>query len=286
MTNKGLWVFGFLWICLAAQPLEAQVTDWSFSTWFGFRDIQTERFAPTAQLDFLDYIRSNEVGPEDEYLGFALRMKFDNHTEFDGRFTVNSGWGLAGYNLKIRHYPIPFMGLSVGVLNQPLYLRHYDDYLINRDTEFYTDFRNGTTYKYYDAQDLGWMAGVVLPVNYRIFHLMLQLHGGVSTLKPFRDEFGQKQKNSNFRRDLVYETNLSYNWFFYPEACFSIDIVRIKKIRIGVQAQASWYLSNKYLDYKLTTYNWTYTDPITTHVESPGHRLAKLEYDVGLVFRF
>ncbi len=276
-----------LMICSVAMmltiPINAQLEEVRFSSYFGFREIQCERFAPTEQLDFVNYLEANEDYPEDEYLGFQMLMRFRNHSEMDMRFTLNSGWGLSGYNLKLRHYPTPFIGFSIGILRHPYYIYYFDDYLIERDQDYYTDPRNGSGHKYLVSADQGLMAGLVFPLEYRIFHLTMQIHGGASSIIPFQEEIGQKQKNSNFRRDLVFEAKNSYNWFVLPEAALYVDLLRIKDVRIGIQAQASWYVTQKYIDYNLTTYDWTYDSPQTLHIESPVHRLEKLEYDVGLV---
>jgi len=279
VTLSAILVFITLSQSAAAQWLD----EVRLSTCFGFREIQCERFAPGEHLDFIDYLEANEDYPEDEYLGFALLMNFKGPWQTDLRFTLNSGFGLSGYNLKIRYFPSKFVGLSAGMLRHPHGIYYFEDYLINRDVDYYTDVRGGSKHKYMVANDKGWMAGLVFPLDYKFMHLTLQVHGGVSSIVPFREEFGQKRINSNFRRDLVYETRDSYNWFFYPEAAFFIDLLRIRDVRIGIQAQASWYLTKKYLNYTLTTYEWTYNSPETMRITSPSHRLEKLEFDIGLV---
>jgi len=271
---------------LLTLPTFSQIDEIRISTYFGYREIECQRFDPGEHLDFMDYLEANEDYPEDEYLGFAYFLNFDGPWQIVGRFTLDSGWDFSGYNLKLRYFPFNSIGLSAGVFRRPHYIRYYDEYLINRDVDYYTDSRNGSDHKYMEAGDKGWMAGLVLPVDYRFLHLTMELHGGLSSIIPFQEEFGQKKMNSNFRRDLVYEAKNSYNWFFFPEATLGIDIFRIKRVRIGIQAQASWYLTKKYLNYSLTTYEWTYDNPITTQVYSPKHRLQKLEFDVGLIVRF
>lgn len=281
--KKQLLLLGFL-LALSVTA-KAQLEELRFSSWFGFREIQCERFAPTSNLDFVDYLEANEDYSEDEYLGFTLFMSFDNHWQTDLRFTLNSGWGFSGYNLKLNYFPLKQVGLSIGMLRHPHYVYYYEEYLYNRDVDYYTDVRNGSNHKYSVAADKGWMAGLIFPLNYKFLHLTLQLHGGVSSIVPFKEEFGQKRMNSNFRRDLVFETKDSYNWFFFPEAAFSVDLFRIGHASFGIQAQASWFLTNKYLNYTLTTYEWTYDAPKTEEITSPAHRLDKLEYDVGLIIR-
>ncbi|MBT3244347.1 MAG: hypothetical protein HN352_14450 [Bacteroidetes bacterium] len=256
------------------------------SAGFGFREIQCEGFAPGEHLDFIDYLEANKDYPEDEYLGFALLMNFKGPWQTDLRFTLNSGFYLSGYNLKIRYFLSKFVGISAGMLRHPYGIHYFEEYLINRDVDYYTDVRGGSKHKYITAADKGWMAGLVFPLEYKFLHLTLQVNGGVSSIVPFREEFGQKRINSNFRRDLVYETRDSYNWFFFPEAAFFIDLLRIRDVRIGVQAQARWYLTKKYLNYTLSTYEWTYNSPKTMKITSPSHLLKKLEYDIGLVVRW
>lgn len=256
------------------------------SSWFGFRQIECEVHTPGEHLDFMNYLRANTEDWEDEYLGVHYLLKIRGHMQLDIKMALNSGLYLDAYTFKIRHFPVPFMGWSLGVFSQPFDFRHYDEFLLNRDTEYFTDLRNSTNYSYMNVSDHGLMAGLVLPADYKFLHLTLQLNGGVSTFGSFEDVFGQKRKNSNYRRELHYESRSSYNWFFLPEAALSIDLLRIKDIRIGIQAQASWYVTNKYVDYELSTYEWTYDDPVSIHVDMPGHRLTKLEYDAGLIIRF
>lgn len=264
----------------------SQVNEVRLSSWFGFRDIECERFAPTEHLDFINYLEANKEYPEDEYLGLKLFMDFDGPWQTELAFAFSSGWDVNAYNLKLKYFPSKYIGLSAGILRNPHYIYYFEEYLYNRDLDYYTDVRNGSNHKYLVAADKGFMAGLVLPLNYRFLHLTLHLNGGASSIRPFREDFGQKRINSNFRRDLVFESRESYNWFFFPEATFSMDVFRIKNVRIGIQAQASWFLTQKYLNYTLTTYEWTYDNPIVQQIKSPSHRLERLEYDIGLVVRW
>lgn len=281
MRQSGFFISTALCL-LYSTSLLAQVKETKLSSWFGLREIQCERYAPGAELDFMDYLEANEDYPEDEYLGFAWQTRWANHTELDLRFTLNSGWGLSGYELTIKHFPFPFLGLSAGAFRQSFYFRNYDQFLTRRDTGYYTDLRNGTNLKYHDGRDQGWQAGLVIPLSWKFLHLSVHLKGGVSSIVPFEEEFGQKRKQSNYRRDLLFKTKDSYNWFIYPKAALSVDLLRIRDTRIGFQAQAGWFVSNKFIDYDLTLFEWTYQSPQTFHVESPTHRLTKLDVDLGL----
>ena len=118
VTLCAILVFITLSQSAAAQWLD----EVRLSTWFGFREIQCERFAPGEHLDFIDYLKANEDYPEDEYLGFALLMNFKGPLQTDLRLTLNSGFGLSGYNLKIRYFPSKFIGLSAGLLRHPYYI--------------------------------------------------------------------------------------------------------------------------------------------------------------------
>ncbi len=287
MRNSLLILLTLLGCVLLTHPVTAQSMDEvRLSSWFGFRQIQCERHAPAEHLDFINYLDANENYPEDDYLGFTLFMNFSGPWQADLRFTLNSGWGFSGYNLKIKYLPLKFLGISAGMIRHPHQIYYFEEYLINRDQDYFTDLRNGSNHKYRVAADRGWMAGLVFPLDYRFLHLSLHINGGISSIIPFREEFGQKRINSNFKRDLVYETRNSFNLFFFPEATFSMDLLRIGKARIGIQAQASWYLTNKYLNYTLTTYEWTYDSSDVAQITSPGHHLGKLEYDIGLIVRF
>lgn len=279
-------IFLILSGALLSQNASAQWLDEvRFSSCFGFREIQCERFAPSEHLDFVDYLKANEDYPEDEYLGLALLLDFKGPWQTDLRLTLNSGWGLSGCNLKIKYFPWEFAGLTAGMVQYPHYMYYYEEYLNKRDPEFYTDVRNSSNHKYTVVADRGWMAGFVFPLDYKFLHLTLHLQGGRSSIVPFEEEFGQKRLRSNYKRDLVYASQHSYNWFFFPEASFSLDLIRVGRVRIGFQAQASWYLTQKFLDYTLTTFEWTYDSPMVQEVQLPRHRLEKLEFDGGLVIK-
>ena len=285
MKRTGRLAFLCLLLIIGTRLVYSQnQTGLKVSLWYGIRDISCTQYPANSNLDFLNFLKANKAYPEDDYLGFATVIRFGGKWEADLRFTVNSGWNPSAFNLKARYFPVKQIGLSAGVFGYPYYINNFELYHKTRDLEYYTDIRDNSNFKQRVATDLGIQAGIAVPWHARFFHTQFQFHGGVSSFSRFSESFGQKRINANLKREILYKTQPSFNWFVMPEAEINLDLLRIKNLRMGIQVQASYYLTNKYINYQRIISTWTYDSPLVEDISSPRHRLDKLEIDFGVYF--
>lgn len=266
------------------QKQKRWIQDVKYSTWLGIRDFHLQEIPSDQNLDFINYLYANQKGPEGDYLGFAWLIKFNNHWEADVKYTLNFGYNRGAHDIKIRYFPEnKKLGYSLGLFSFPTLIRGFANFNIEKDLDFHTGNWNGRETRIHDH---GFTVGVALPLHYKFLHCILRMNGGYSSIGRFEETIKQKELDSNLKRIFVYETLPSYNIFFYPEIEAYIDLIRINKARLGIQVQASWYATHKFLNYQRSTYEWTMDSPIIDRIESPMHAFEKNEVNVGLYLRW
>lgn len=258
------------------QAQEQLIEEIKLSTWFGNKKVSNAVFTNNQNLDFINYLDYKE----EQYLGFTSLIRFKANWEADLKLTLDPFFSPCLFYVKARYFPIKYIGVSAGFFAYYQYIDHFDKYHILRDVDYFTDVYPDHTRRI--VNDIGFSAGLTLPVNYKFFHFTLHLNTGLSSYSRFSKTIKQKKIKANQRKTIRYETQPSFNFFIYPEAEVNIDLIRFKKLKLGIQMQMSWYKTNKYINYTRTTSIWTNDSPIIEQIKSPKHALEKFEIDFGV----
>ncbi len=251
-----------------------------YALWFGVRDISRERFNDNENLDFLNYLHSSPKMAEYQYIGLSSHLWFRGSWEADLRVGMYDDFAPNTIYMKAIWLPWRNLGFTAGFLSYPQLINDFSSYHRLNDEGYYGD--TDRNFRQRRVHESGLVAGVVIPLNYRFLHLTFNLNGGISTLSTFREEVTQKEINTNFRREIHYETLPSPALFFFPEAEFRIDCFNIGKSKMGIQVKSSWYRVVRSVDYKRDTYDWTYDSLLEEKVDNPVHVLTKFEFDFGI----
>lgn len=262
------------------KQAEKRIKKYKISTWFGTRNISSEVFGINQNLDFINFLNSNNDYAEDDYLGFAAHLWLKGNWEAKLQFALNSSFSPSSFNVKGVYFPIKHLGLSIGAFAYPQLINEFNYFHLLTDLGYYADINSN--YRQREVHDLGISAGIVLPINYRFLHFELQLNGGFSSYNSFREVIRQKQINSNLIKEIEYTTKISPTFFISPELEIYADIVKIKNAMLGIQLQTSWLKSKKNIDYQRIIYVWTANSPITDQINSPKHNVDLFEINVGI----
>lgn len=265
------------------QP-EKRIEKFKISTWFGVRNISSDVFRLNQNLDFINYLNSNDDGAEDDYLGFAAHLWLKGNWEAKLQFALNSSFHPSSFNMKGIYFPIKHLGLSIGAFAYPQYINGFDYFHLRTDLGYHADVYSN--YRQREVHDLGISAGIVLPINYRFLHFEFQLNGGFSSYNSFEEIFRQKQINSNLIKEIEYTTKIIPTFFISPELEIYADILKIKNAMLGVQLQTSWFKSKKNIDYQRIISVWTPNNPVIEQVNNPKHTVEKFELDFGVYLSF
>jgi hypothetical protein len=266
------------------EQAEKRIEKYKISTWFGTRNISSEIFELNQNLDFINYLNSNDEYAEDDYLGFAAHFWLKGNWEAELEFALNSSFRPSSFKVRSVYFPIKHLGLSIGAFAYPQLIDEFNNFHLLTDLGYFGDINSN--FRQREVHDLGISAGIVLPINYHFLHFELQLNGGFSSYNKFKEIIKQKQINSNLIKEIEYTTKISPAFFISPELEIYADIVKIKNTVLGVQVQASAFKSKKNIDYQRTVYIWTANNPVIEQINSPNHTVEKFELDFGLYLSF
>lgn len=256
------------------------IEKYKVSLWFGTRDVSRDSLQNNENLDFMNYLHSSPDLAEYQYLGISTHLWFRGKWEADLKIAMFDDFAPNNLNLKAQYFPLQNLGLSVGFYSYPQLLNDFSTYHRINDLGFYGDLN--TNFRQRRVHETGLIVGLVLPINYRPFHCMIQLNGGISSLSTFKEIVGQKQINSNFRKEINYSTLISPAFFLFPEIELNFDCFKIRDSKVGIQIQSSWYTVYRSIDYERTTYEWTSIAPTKERINSPIHHFEKFELDFGI----
>jgi hypothetical protein len=262
-----------------AYSQEKFIQDHKISLFFGTRNVSRDSLQNTENIDFLNYLHSSPDMAEYQYLGFSTHLKFRGNWEADIKIAMYDDFAPNNINLKAQYFPLKNLGLSVGFYTYPQLLNDFTTYHRINDMGFYGDI--SSNFRQMRIHETGFMAGLVLPLDYRAFHIRINLNGGVSSLSTFKDVVQQKQINSNLRREIKYSSLASPALFLFPEIELSLDCFKVGNTKIGIQAQSSWYTVSRSIDYNRIVYEWTSIAPAIERIENPNHHFEKFELDFG-----
>lgn len=279
--RTSILILGFIFIIGSkVYSQDKLIEKYKVSLLFGARDVSRDSLKNNENLDFMNYLHSSHDMMEYQYLGISTHLWFRGNWEADLKIAMFDDFAPNNLNLKAQYFPLKNLGISVGFYSYPQLLNDFSTYHRLNDLGFYGDMN--TNFRQLRIHETGFMVGIVLPINYRIFHCKILLNGGISSLSTFKEIVNQKQINSNLRKEINYSTLMSPALFLFPEIELNFDCFKIRDSKIGIQIQSSWYTVSRSIDYDRTVYEWTSIAPTKERINSPIHHFEKFELDFGI----
>ena len=267
-----------------AQDSDKFLKSYKVSMYFGVRDDICDSFPNEDNVDFVNYIETDDEYVEYGYIGFASHFVFRGNWEADAKFNFMGGATdviLAGeYNLHKN------IALNMGFYSYGFYINDFSKYhkIEGGKQGLYGDLE--TNYRQRSPANIGFYGGAIFKYRISIVSFILKVNGGFSSTVPFQDVVNQKQINGNYKRQYIYDTKYTYNPFLLQETEIDFDIINFKNSKLGIQIQSNFFVTQKAINYTLTTNEWTLEHPQKENIVSEKHTYLKLQVDAGLYLRW
>lgn len=249
--------------------------------WLGGRSIQLNA-SKGSQLDFLDYTDNLRL-TEFIILGFSLQLQY--HEIFQLSIDAFTADDIVPNSLKLQLLAQPrgsWIGLNAGFMRYPFLITGFEGFHLDQDPDFFADANT----RQRRMHDLCLFAGPGISLQGKSTFLSVNFNVAYATLLPFSESFRQKQANSNLRREIIYKTQTSSSFLFFPELTFGADIASFTGKKIGLQIQASMLRGNRHIHYDKTVRQWSEENQSSEKVRSQGHRFEKTDITMGIYYRF
>jgi hypothetical protein len=252
------------------------------SVYRGYRDITVSN-RPNKDLDFLNYVYTDDENSLYQYTEATLKLWSKKNFQLEGSMAIYNELKPYCFKLSFNYQFKHGIGLMAGAMSNRLYLVEYNS--------FYATIYNEDYYP--RSLDRQWHFSIgsayIAPtyeLNYKWVHLEAALKTGLSSYMPFHQRDIIKQYESNFKRVLDYETLWTPAIFAMPEVELLVDLIKYKKGAIGGRMKFSYFYTRNALKYTLTTYDWTYDNPVAKKVNNPKHAYQQSDFDIGLFVRW
>jgi hypothetical protein len=276
-------------ICIIAfnKEIHAQdkfINNYAISMFFGVRDTKVDSFPNTQNVDFMNYLYDSHEGSDYQYIGFSGHFWFKNHWESDIKVAMYDDFVPDNLDITAQYFFLKNIAASFGLYTHSALMNDFTMFHKTTGEGLYGDLE--TNFRQRKLFDRGLQCGVLLKQVYGKFHASLKLSGGVSSFKPFSEVVLQKQIDGNFVWQIDYQTENTWNFFFFPDLRLNLDCFTMKKSKLGIQLQANYFYSEKSIDYTQTTYDWTIVNSTVQQVDSPKHSYRKFDLDFGLYLKW
>jgi hypothetical protein len=260
------------------------IVRYSFSGFFGQRDLKIENLAAGQNLNFVNYMSFLDNGYVDGilYMGFSTHLQLRNGLDVDFKVFSNDDIFPTGGKLSVQYYWNNILGISVGLFANPFFTSDYENFHNFMDAKFHSA-------QFYNTQknifDLGWKVAPVLNFESGRFFANMRFNFGLSGFVPFTNEIYQEMINSNFRRIVRYETKYNKQFFMFPEVRLGLDVVNWGNSTIGIQIQSNYLISRRSLNYTRITYNWIHENQVVEEISDPRQWFNFWNIDFGLFLK-
>lgn len=283
----------FILIISGIFPVEAEKTTApkeSFSMWFGGRIFNQPPVGMANQLDFFDYLISEDWEQTNYrasygYLGLGYSNLINQSFEADIRLTMNSAFRINTGYLRGIYYLVKQIGVTMTYYAYPQLLNEF---------RAYYDIQELKSYSYIDDPDrMQWSiydhtvsAGILFPFNQNYLSFKVGVNAGIMFTGNFKCAVNQKEVHSNLRQRIEYEFLPSPAFFINPELELDIDFIRFKEKSVGMKIKSNWLTASKSIDYRKTVYQWTIENPVSEIINNVKHEFSRFEFDCGFYYQW
>jgi len=269
--------------CLVSYTLVAQnrlMKHQEISLTVGSEVNEIDRFAPTEQLDFMNYC------DPDQGLGEISRLKLGYSVDFYSKLSTELKVILMSdlipdsYDVDVRYFLKPWLGFGVGSMLTKNWMTSFEEYQAMQLPDYYLVDEN---VKQFTTYDVGYYLSAMLkPIDTDGFNLRISCNVGVSSYMKEEVKFFHKKKLSNERLQYHYITHSNFQPFIQPEIDVRINAFSLNDISYGLLLHLSYFHSNRSMNYTRTIQTWTSENKVTERIESPKHSYSNVECNVGL----
>lgn len=251
----------------------------------GLQGISCEQIPSTTNLDFLNYLESDDFTGNYIYVTFNGNFKIKQHSYANLVIGMYSDLLPVKLNVAFSHIPWNIFGFGFSFLHYPEYINdvpqfHWD----NDETIFGTTDSNYWQKKNYS---LGFALGPEVKYSGDKLTVDLRIHAGFRWVSKFDTRIAQKEINGNYRRIYDYAVKRNVNPYLLSEFELRYRLLSFNESkRVGLKLRAACELSNRTLNYNRTTYEWTAENRLNEEITLPKHQFNTVEFDLGAYFEW
>ena len=269
-----LQIIGF---CLFAQSSKLKNQEFSFSV--GARELYIEKFSPTENIDFINYV---DTYPEFiDYIMVKLGYKFDFLSKMTAEIKLILMDDLIpdNYDISAHYFFKPAVGIGIGSMLNKSYITNFEKHKIQALPDYLLMDENMQQFTTYD---LGfYLSPALKPIDNKLIKLQIKCDFGLSAFLNEETNFYHKKKLSNEKLQFHYKTKTTVQPYIQPKLELKLKAFTIKQTSLGILLNSSYYHSSKSIDYERTTYYWTIENSTKEKIQTPKHSFSRLDFDLG-----
>ena len=254
-----------------------------FSVYQGYRNINATWHDEKKQLDFLNYMYTQDQAADYPYFEMATKFRHLDQYQVDLRMALYNNLIPYCFNLSFDYYLNHEIAIQVGAVGNRYYLTEFNGFYNHL---YGSDISTRYIQRQWNISLVGFYAGSSYELNYQSIELNLSLNAGMSSFYPFTQENIIKKPHSNYKRVLDYQTKFHFLPFVMPEIELSIDFMRYKNAIIGARIKYVFMYTKSAIKYVVTSYEWTYDSPEPETVLLPYHAFTQSDIDFGIFARW
>ncbi|PKP50050.1 MAG: hypothetical protein CVT94_02915 [Bacteroidetes bacterium HGW-Bacteroidetes-11] len=256
---------------------------------FGGRFIQRANQPIGSDIDFMNYLR-NDMG-ENSYgvLSFGFMLAPNDKWSFNTGFSMLSDMLPNHMRIVVKRKVDSLnqhwnWGIGTILYSYPQYLNQFNQYHFQTDTGIIADLNSN--YRQRTLFDIGISAMPWFTYSYRRVQATLSSGIGINSFVPFNEQIAQKKQNSNFRREIRYETSMKPALTSHSEAEITYNLLFNKQVSLGLIAKAELLVARRTIPYTRTIYTWTSDKPLSENVKPKKKIYTKTDFSAGLFLKF
>ena len=283
MIKKTLIFFLLLWGSLVANAENKYFSERWISIFNGSRNIYAENIVNTEQLDFLNYVYTQEEKADYNYFQIALRLRRNDRYKIDGSLSLYNNLMPYAYNVSFNYLLPRHFGIIAGSMSNRYYLTEFND--------FYSSVIDKNIVTRYIIREwkfnmLSFYLGPTFSTRYNTIEFCGALKAGLTSFNTFNQRNIIKENLSNYKSVYDYQTTIHFSPFLMPELLINIDLLKYKKVILGGRFQFSYMVTRNSINYELSTYEWTYENVQKEKIKLPQHIFQQTDWDFGIYFRW
>lgn len=254
-----------------------------FEVYQGYRNIKASKHSNEKQLDFLNYMYTQEDAADYPYFEMAAKLRHRDFYQIDLRMALYNNLIPYCYNAAFTYYLNPAFGIQVGSSANRYYLTEFNGFYYR---DYGSNISSRSIQRQWNISLMGFYAGPSYQIRYQSIIVDLALNAGMASFYPFTQENIIKTSQSNYKLVLEYQTRFHFLPFVMPEIELSMDFMRYKNAIIGGRIKYAFMYTKSAIKYELTTYEWTYDNPQRQTILLSNHSFIQSDIDFGIFARW